>query len=168
MEKIYIVEGADGVGKTTLVNAIAEAVDGVVVHNTAPEDGPIERVKQNFRQVSEAACALAIGGRSTIFDRLHLSNIVYAVTRDPIEDFLHLHHGYDGLEEMLSGLPVERILVKRVWHWTRKSLMERGEHHKRLFHELFLFEKLAGPEWHPVELGEGGATHWAMKQLGFD
>ena len=163
--KIYIIEGGDGVGKTTLANAIAEHEDCNIVHNTAPEEGPFEKVKENFKQVAEAALQLAVGGSSTVFDRLHMSNMVYGITRHPDEDFLHYERGAVGLEELLSGLPVVRILMRRAWHEARYDLSLRGEAWPALFKEFYLFDEICDDKWKRLELGPNGATNWALAQL---
>ena len=167
MEKIYILEGGDGVGKTTLANAIAEKLDcDPVVHNGPPDNGPFEKMKENYEQVAEAALRLAVGGSSTVFDRLHISNVVYGITRHPDADFLHYVAGKNGLEKMLVGLPVQRVLVRRPYHDTHNALAKQNEHWPHLFKELYLFDKLCDDKWLRIELGHDGDPFWALRKLG--
>ena len=77
---IYVLEGPDGVGKSTLAAAIAKEVNGQVLHLTFNKRWPAEQYHRIFIQTAQA---LDDAGVSVILDRWAPSEEVYGnVFRD--------------------------------------------------------------------------------------
>lgn len=71
---VYIVEGADGTGKTTFANRMAE-LGARIVHNGPP--GIEDEFSRYLNQITEAIHFRDVLGQSTVIDRSFLSEAVY-------------------------------------------------------------------------------------------
>lgn len=77
--KIYIIEGADGTGKSTLANKIAEETKGHILHCSYNKDW---NIKEYHKDVIESARKL-LKYQSVVIDRWAVSEFVYGtVFRD--------------------------------------------------------------------------------------
>lgn len=77
---IYVIEGGDGVGKTTLAKALSDRIGAVTIHCGYQSGWDIELM---HTEVIELACTLSNDGQNVIIDRWALSELVYGtVFRD--------------------------------------------------------------------------------------
>lgn len=74
MNRLYIIEGADGTGKSTLCNALMEATKGHLLHSTYQKDWFI---MQYHNRIISAAVQL-LEYQPVILDRWAVSEEVYA------------------------------------------------------------------------------------------
>ena len=72
--KLYIVEGADGTGKSTLCNAIREKTKGHLLHGSYKSDWNIKKYHGDMLESAN----LLFKYQSTIFDRWSVSEEVYS------------------------------------------------------------------------------------------
>jgi thymidylate kinase len=79
VNKIFIIEGADGTGKTTLANEIYKVTKGHILHSTYNKEFNIEKYHE---QIIDSAISLA-KYQPVIIDRWAVSELVYGnVFRD--------------------------------------------------------------------------------------
>jgi thymidylate kinase len=79
MNKIYIIEGADGTGKTTLANEMATELNASIIHCTYDKNWNIFEYHKNMY----AAAKMILPYTNVILDRFSLSELVYGnVFRD--------------------------------------------------------------------------------------
>lgn len=93
---IYVVEGVDGTGKSTLCQAIANEVNGLVIHSTFNREWNIYEYN---RQTMEYAQALSAAGINVILDRWAVSEEIYGTVfrAGPSYDTLKLIREYDNI-----------------------------------------------------------------------
>lgn len=160
---IYIIEGADGVGKTTLANALADLLDAPLYHSSAPAHSSIALLHAMRETLEHAYIKFKRKQQSTVFDRLYLSTRVYARTRSSgIIDENTKDTELERIDILARDIhsitlthPVTRVLLTRDLDSTMTTLSARQEHWPHLQQELRLFEQLAGPSWHKMNLDTG-------------
>ena len=155
-----IIDGADGVGKSTMAAVLRDMLQEStpltvhVVHSGPPTT---HREKDHAIQMRNAFSRAmewhANGGDITIFDRLHLSNYVYAITRHNFPD------ARVGLEEARRLFQTAlkfgcyHVLMQRPLGAVKTYLDEAeadlggSAQHPNLEIEWTLFNDLAGREW---------------------
>lgn len=115
MEKIYIIEGPDGTGKTTLANEIAEQTKASIVHCSYDKDW---NIKEHHQDMFKAAQLIA-QWMPVVLDRWAYSELVYGtVFRNKpsydVKDFL-FENEYD--------------LLNAIWIYCRSD--KAAENHKK-------------------------------------
>lgn len=133
---IIVLEGPDASGKTTLAKALAEEVDGVYVHASAPERHPL---------VEYTATIETLRPEHIVLDRWHIGEMIYGpkyrgrsgLSRkqfDAVEEYLAgygalLVHCDDRFDELVSRLhgrgeechPTFQQEIRDFRHWVRES-----------------------------------------------
>ena len=103
-----IVEGAKGVGKTTLTNKLKDALDLEVIHSDAASENDME---YHLR--------LLLDGKDTILERFHLGEIIYSIIYDRIPkiylyQMLGLHNITPGVHLVILWNSDIDLLVERL------------------------------------------------------
>jgi len=128
MKKIIIIEGCDGVGKTTLIETMAKKIDGslIIKNTTKPNDGsPYERKKIKKRYCEILNLIKNCDNNTTvILDRYFPSEVVYSIKRgyDAFED-----DWYKVFEEKLLEEKCIYVYLTRDFSEIKKIFKKRGE-----------------------------------------
>ena len=154
----FIIDGADGTGKSTLAAGLQKILNEIlpkdwivkIQHNGPPiHDTEFAHSRSHRSRVSVAMSNYVQSNTITIFDRLHLSNYVYSVTRHDMPD---THVGLTEarrLEALTRRLGFFHILMQRpledVVDYLDKHEREAGgsKQHPALDAEWNLFNDLA-------------------------
>ena len=118
--RFIVLEALDGVGKTTLVQSLAQALGGVAMNTPGPElralgpgllagIGPDQTARALFygatvRAQGVAARRIVDGGRSVVMDRYWLSTLSYARARG-------VQGALEGLEPLLPPADLTLLLT---------------------------------------------------------
>lgn len=73
---VYLLEGADGTGKTTFAERVAGEGRGIIVHNDVPPKD-VNLYELYLGQINEAIHQRDVAGVTTVIDRSFLSEAVY-------------------------------------------------------------------------------------------
>lgn len=121
---ILILEGPDASGKSTLAARISTFLDGAHIQKEGPE--PLldsEQLLARYLRLADEAQQRAKQSISTIFDRLSVSEVVYASAMDRSDRL-----GPYGLGKVRVALPNALwILCLAPWLETLKAFRERGD-----------------------------------------
>ena len=112
---LYVLEGCDGTGKTTLAKRLAPILDAEIVHCTAETPNDYEF----FSQIINAAF-----GKNIIADRFCYGQFVYQKEKDrPLGSLQNLHR----LEIKMLKAGARVVYVEAPLDEVEKRLRDRGE-----------------------------------------
>lgn len=129
MTKLYILEGADGTGKTTLSQEILAQTKGHLLHCTWKKEWDI---KEYFHQIHEAALVL-LQYQDVVLDRWAVSDYVYAnayrggATFEP-DDFM--------LNTMGIATAVDKTMTRFIYCSNDKAV-ENHKENMKIREEMF-------------------------------
>lgn len=113
MKKLYILEGADGTGKSTLANAIAEETKGHVLHCSYDKTWNIE----DYHCLVMKSAKELVNYQSVVIDRWAPSEYVYG-------------HVFRGKPSYDTSLIIEKFISKdMVWIYCKSD--DAVENHKK-------------------------------------
>lgn len=142
---IVIIDSIDRVGKTTLANKLAEAINGKIYKHS-------EGFKTYGKMTDDGETSTMLAmidlyklypENIVIFDRFHLSNTVYG----------RIHRGYDFIESLINFMTIDNALaelddvylVKVNPTDIKRSSAEHGSNlieHQKMFDGLFEISKI--------------------------
>lgn len=138
MARIYVLEGCDGVGKTTLAEEINKHIKGTIIHAAYREDVVMWQYHTGLMQ---AAMIIAHQGDDVILDRWAPSELVYGTVfrNGPAYNIEKL------IQEAISDEKIDFKWIycrnENVIENHKKNMLEREELHDDMTHVVAEYDK---------------------------